>query len=297
MTEKNNTKFESSDLPGLYQSADAASLTAQSHYLFGLKAYMFFLILASIVAYFSTDSANTAILSAFLFLVSISITIWLNVMKPEDVWYNGRAVAESVKTRAWRWMMRAEPYDNTTEIEIASREFIADLKKILEQNRVLGKAIDAEASIKAPISEVMLSIRNFSYNQRAKVYKKYRVDEQALWYWRKTKYNKKMALIWFWAMIALHALAIVLLLFKIKSPSTKFPVEVVAVSASSVLSWLQTKKHKELSASYAVTAQEISLIRGESSYVNSEESLSDFVIDSENAFSREHTQWFARKKE
>jgi hypothetical protein len=297
MTDKSNAKLESSDLPGLYHSADEASLTAQNQYVLGLKAYIFFLILASLFAYFSIDSANKAIVSASLFLVSVGITIWLNVMKPEDVWYNGRAVAESVKTRAWRWMMRAEPYDNNIELEIASKEFIADLKKILEQNRVLGNAIGTEASIKAPISEGMLSIRQFPYDQRAKVYKKYRVDEQALWYWKKTKYNKKMALIWFWAMIALHALAILLLLFKIKSPSTKFPVEVVAVCASSVLSWLQTKKHKELSASYALTAQEISLIRGEASYVNSEESLSDFVIDSENAFSREHTQWFARKKE
>lgn len=289
--------FDSSDLPGLYHSADEASLAAQGRYLLGLKTYMFFLVLASLVAYLSTDSANTAIASASLFLVSIGITIWLNVKKPEDIWYNGRAVAESVKTRAWRWMMKAEPYDKNLEPELAYKEFIADLKQILEQNRSLGGAIGEGASIKEPITENMQAIRQLSYRQRADVYKKHRVDEQALWYWKKTKYNKKMATIWFSVMIALHALAIFLLLLKIKSPTTQLPVEVVAVCASSVLGWAQTKKHKELSASYALAAQEISLIRGEASYVNSEESLSDFVIDSENAFSREHTQWFARKKE
>ena len=89
-------KFESADLPGLYHAADKASLAAQTQYLLGLKAYMFFLVLASLVAYFSADSANTAIVSVSLFLVSIGITIWLNVKKPEDIWYNGRAVAESV---------------------------------------------------------------------------------------------------------------------------------------------------------------------------------------------------------
>lgn len=297
MSEKINVNFETIDLPGLYHSADEASLAAQVKYLFGLKTYMFFLVLASLVAYLSTDSANTAIASASLFLVSLGITIWLNVIKPENVWYNGRAVAESVKTRAWRWMMHAEPYDSTPEPGVASKEFIADLKQILEQNRSLGEAIGEGASVKAPISANMLSIRQLPYQQRTVVYKKSRVDEQALWYWKKTKYNKKMATIWFWVMITLHALAILLLLFKIKSPSTKLPVEVVAVCASSVLGWLQTKKHKELSASYALAAQEISLIRGEASFVNSEESLSNFVIDSENAFSREHTQWFARKKE
>jgi len=297
MPEEINVNFDSSDLPGLYHSANEASLTAQGKYLLALKAYMFFLVLASLVAYLSTDSANTAIASATLFLVSIGITIWLNVKKPEDIWYNGRAVAESVKTRAWRWMMKAEPYDNTPEHDLASKEFITDLKQILEQNRSLGEAIGEGESVKEPITENMQAIRQMPYQERAVVYKKYRVDEQALWYWKKTKYNKKMAVIWFSVMVALHALAIFLLLFKIKSPTIKLPVEVVAVCASSVLGWLQTKKHKELSASYALTAQEISLIRGEASYVNSEESLSDFVIDSENAFSREHTQWFARKKE
>jgi hypothetical protein len=297
MPEEINVNFDSSDLPGLYHSADEASLAAQGKYLLALKAYMFFLVLASLVAYFATDSANTAIASATLFLVSIGITIWLNVKKPEDIWYNGRAVAESVKTRAWRWMMKAEPYDKTPEYDIASKEFIADLKQILEQNRSLGEAIGEGESVKEPITKNMQAIREMPFNERAAVYKKHRVDEQALWYWRKTKYNKKMAAIWFSVMIAFHALAIILLLFKIKSPTLKLPVEVVAVCASSVLGWLQTKKHKELSASYALTAQEISLIRGEASYVNSEDSLSGFVIDSENAFSREHTQWFARKKE
>lgn len=297
MPQEIDINFESSDLPGLYHSADEASLTAQRNYLLGLKTYIFFLILASLVAYLSKDSANTAIVSASLFLVSIGITIWLNVKKPEDIWYNGRAVAESVKTRAWRWMMKADPYDSTPESDLASKEFISDLKQILDQNRSLGEAIGEGASVREPITENMRAIRQLPYQQRATVYKKHRVDEQALWYWKKTKYNKKMAAIWFWVMIALHALAIFLLLFKIKTPTTKFPVEVVAVCASSVLGWLQTKKHNELSTSYALATQEISLIRGEASYVSSEESLSSFVIDSENAFSREHTQWFARKKE
>ncbi len=290
-------EFSSKELPGLYQSADKASLDSQNQYLFGIKAYTFFLIVAAIVAFFANNSADTAIVSAFLFLVSIGITIWLNVIKPENIWYNGMAVAESVKTRSWRWMMRAEPYDGPEKVEVVSREFITDLKKMLEQNRSLGDTIGVESSAADAISPKMLSVRSLHFEERAKFYKKFRVDEQALWYWKKTKFNKRMATFWFWIMIALHALAILFLLYKIKAPGTRLPIEILALCASSVLSWLQTKKHKELSSSYSLTAQEISLIRGEFSYVDSDESLSKFVIDSENAFSREHTQWYARKKE
>jgi SMODS and SLOG-associating 2TM effector domain 3/SMODS and SLOG-associating 2TM effector domain 1 len=297
MIEECGIVFCSEELPGLYQSADKASLDAQKQYLLSLKAYTFFLIVASIVAFYSTDSASTAIASAIFFLISVGITIWLYINKPENIWYNGRAVAESVKTRSWRWMMKAEPYDGNADIKIASREFIADLKMMLEQNRSLGDSIGFESSTTDAISQKMLLVRSLPYKERSNFYKKHRVDEQALWYWKKTKFNKKNAAFWFWVMITLHGLAIFLLLYKIKSPDIKLPIGVIALCASSALSWLQTKKHNELSASYALAAQEISLIRGESAYIDSEESLSDFVINSENAFSREHTQWFARKKE
>jgi hypothetical protein len=71
----------------------------------------------------------------------------------------------------------------------------------------------------------------------------------------------------------------------------------LATSASAALTWLQAKKHNELSLSYVLAAQEIVLIKGEALSVNSEKKLSGFVLDAENAFSREHTQWVARKSE
>ncbi len=77
----------------------------------------------------------------------------------------------------------------------------------------------------------------------------------------------------------------------------KLPIEVLAVAASSILTWLQAKKHNELSSSYSLTAHEIILIKSETSRIESEEDFSEYIINCENAFSREHTQWFARKNE
>ncbi|MGY8905810.1 MAG: SLATT domain-containing protein [Pseudomonadales bacterium] len=69
----------------------------------------------------------------------------------------------------------------------------------------------------------------------------------------------------------------------------------VATGASAVLTWLQAKKHNELNSSHSLAAHEIVLIKSEAESVESEKSLSDFVVNSESAFSREHTQWSARK--
>ena len=64
---------------------------------------------------------------------------------------------------------------------------------------------------------------------------------------------------------------------------------------ASYLGWIQAKRFSELSASYALAAFEISLIKLQSGSIKTDEDLSRFVGDTENAFSREHTQWVARK--
>ena len=67
--------------------------------------------------------------------------------------------------------------------------------------------------------------------------------------------------------------------------------------ASSILTWLQAKKHNELSSSYSLTAHEIILIKSEVNRIENEIDFSEYIMNCENAFSREHTQWFARKNE
>ncbi len=285
------------ELPGLYQSADVASLDAQSTYFNALKSYLFLLIIAALVSFAWPVDAYGAMASAALFLVTLSILIFLRVNRPDDIWYNGRAVAESVKTRSWRWVMRAEPYENTDSVERVSKQFINDLKAILVQNRSLSNTMESSVGVEAPITDVMASIRRLSVEDRLFVYRNQRVDNQASWYAKKSQFNKRRSKQWFWASVVLHALAIAMLLYRIKDPLFALPVESVAVAAGAVLTWLQAKKHNELNSSYALTAHEIVLIKGESLDVKSEQDLSNFVLDSENAFSREHTQWTARKAE
>ena len=289
--------LDSDNLPGLYQSANQASLSSQFVYFWGLRLYLAFLVIAALVSFMWPRSWQGAIASAGLFLVTLGILIALRVKRPDDLWYNGRAVAESVKTRSWRWVMKAEPYEDTTNIEIVSRQFISDMKTILSQNRSLSHVLNTSAGINEPISTVMKGIRSLSVEERLEIYKKQRIDDQAAWYSLKSQFNKRKARQWFWVSVGLHSMAIIMLLYRIKEPCVDLPVGTVATAASAVLTWLQSKKHNELTSSYALTAHEIVLIKGEALSVNSEKELSEFVLNSETAFSREHTQWAARKAE
>jgi len=288
-------KLDDVYLPALFQASDGASLTAQSNYYLALKSYLFLLVIAALISFYYPKDSFGALASASLFLITLGILIWLKVQKPEDTWYNGRAVAESVKTRSWRWVMKAEPYDHDVSEEQIRKEFLSDLKAILDQNRSLSGHLDWQQNNGNAISEQMSSIRNLPLEERLGIYKEERVKNQADWYAKKSQFNKRRAKQWFVASIILHSVAVIMLLYRIKEPALSLPIEVVATVASAVLTWLQAKKHNELNSSYSLAAHEIVLIKSEAESVNSERSLSDFVLNSETAFSREHTQWTARK--
>ena len=281
--------------PALFQAADDASLTAQTNYYFALKSYLFLLVIAALISFYYPTDLIGALASASLFLITLCILIWLKVQKPEDTWYNGRAVAESVKTRTWRWVMKAEPYDNDVPDEQSRKEFLSDLKSILDQNRSLSGHLEAVNTNGDAISIQMSDIRSLTLEERLEIYKNERVKNQADWYAKKSQFNKRRAKQWFIVSVFLHAIAIGLLMWRITDPTLTLPIEVVATGASAILTWLQAKKHNELNSSYSLAAHEIVLIKSEAESVTSDRALSNFVVNSESAFSREHTQWSARK--
>lgn len=288
-------EMEENDFPALYIAADSASLTAQNNYFKALRRYLYLLVTAALVAFCWAHNAYGAITSAALFLITLGILVYLKVKKPEDIWYNGRAVAESVKTRTWRWIMKSEPYDEEITKELAQKKLLSDLKAIFEQNRSLSGALEWTPEIGEAISPKMIAIRALPWEERLIIYKRDRIDNQSTWYSKKSKFNKTRAKQWLVALISLHSVAALMLLYRIKEPATALPIVVLAVAASAVLTWVQAKKHNELNSSYSLAAHEIVLIKGESVSVQNESDLSEFVINSESAFSREHTQWAASK--
>ena len=294
-----NINIHDKDLPGLYQSADSASIKEQKKYFKGITWYLILLIVAALFAYISDGMEHpiSKIISTILFLATMSIMIWLRVSRPDNIWYNGRAVAESVKTRTWRWMMRAEPYVDCDNIMTVQKHFVNDLRTILKQNENLIGKLEVSASIEEPISDKMVQVRKLELKERFDLYRQERITNQALWYSKKAKFNKLKAKSWFITTTGLHAIAIILLLYNIYEPTLKLPIGVIAVAASSVLTWLQSKKHNELSSSYSLTAHEIILIKSEITRIEKDADFSDYIMNCENAFSREHTQWFARKNE
>ena len=203
-------------------------MKAQSDYFNALILYLLLLILAAFVSFAYPSNVYAAIGSASLFLVTSGILIWLQVQKPEDIWYNGRAVAELVKTRTWRWIMKAEPYDKDVSEDQAKIEFLNDLNAILYQNTSLSHFLEWTPDLGEAISDKMVSIRGTSWSKRLETYIEDRIDNQSHWYSKKAHLNQHLAKRWFIVSIILHSSAILLLLYRIKEPTSSCPIEVVA---------------------------------------------------------------------
>ena len=153
-----------------------------------------------------------------------------------------------------------------------------------------------EASDEEQVTNFMLTMRANSLEERKQYYLKNRINEQSTWYAKKASYNKSQGKIWFGILIGAQAAAIILILLRIAYPEWGYlPTEMFVVGAGGALTWVQVKRFRELTAAYGITAHEIGIIKGEVAFIKTKEGFSNFVKDSENAFSREHTQWVARK--
>lgn len=134
------------------------------------------------------------------------------------------------------------------------------------------------------------------FAEKKQFYLENRIDDQRRWYANKSGDNRKASKKYFMLLCAVYAIAIILLLIRIASPATPFlPIDVFAVVASAIIGWIQIKRFNELASAYGLTAHEVGIIKSCYESVKTSEHLSGFVSDAENAFSREHTQWAARR--
>lgn len=285
--------MDDNDFPALYRSANKESLKAQRHFFIALSIHLLLLFLAAVMSVANYPEAVAAIAQAAVLLGALFCSIYLAVRRPDRLWYSARALAESVKTMTWRYASRAEPFD--VGDDLARAEFRKKLKLAVEQNLDVIKTL-TEYLTESQISQKLDQLRAKSLEERLEAYRQGRVDNQLSWYAGKAKFNRTASTWAFGTLIAVNALAVGFALTKIQFPTAPYwPTDAFVTLAACVLTWMQAKRFSELAASYSLTAHEINLIRESMAEVKTEKAFSEFVGDAENAFSREHTQWIARK--
>lgn len=300
MTDDQSITIDDRDMPAMFRSADRASAESQRTFLLCMATDLTLIVAASVLGAFSFSSATAksslALVSAILMSVGLLLTLYIRSQKFEQSWYDGRAVAESVKTRAWRFMTCSEPYRETLTKAEASSLFVKTLQEVMQERKAFSASLGDDTSLTPQISPKMLAVRQMSLPERKSIYLSQRINDQRKWYSSKSKMNKKSARVWFNAIMLSQAFALFSSLALIRWPN--LPVNVstfFAAAAAACIAWLQLKRHQELSNSYGLAAQELGLIAEQAQSITAPDKLSAFILDAENAISREHTLWIARR--
>jgi len=285
--------MKDTDYPALYMAADLAAQENQHSFLFALAGNLLSLGIAAALSVVNYDAQWFGILQAAVLLGSVALTIFLATREPQRLWYGTRALAESVKTITWRFMMRAEPFEG--DDAEARQHFVAALREIFNSNQqVSAQAVKMQDGHQ--ITDMMLSNRLLSLTERKALYIRERIDKQHQWYMEKARQNVRASKSWFYGLVAVNGAAILFAFGRTMFPGVDhWPTDFFVVASGSIMAWLQTKRFQELGGSYTLTAHEIGLLRADMPEVEDERTFSVFVADSENAFSREHTQWVARR--
>lgn len=284
-------------LPELFWAADGASLQGQRKTV-AMSRFQLVLLTAAAVAG-SADTPWVAALSAVLFFLAMCASGLANVHNPQGLWYEGRAVAESVKTLAWKYAVRADAYTPPpTAMDDAESLYRLQLTGVLHAFR-RSRAVPPGA--RADVTEAMQRLRGAPLAVRRDVYLRERVQNQHDWYLGKARYCERAARITGFLSVALPLVGVLLSVPRIQGDFSYDILGAIAALAASSTAWAQLRQYQPLASAYRLAADELELIRVQLAAMDlsapdAEEQWARLARDAEDAVSREHTTWQARRE-
>ena len=282
-----------SDLPGFFRDADEASGRGQRRTLFWSAVRLFSAIVAAFGSALTLHVGRVnvwACIAMVGFALAFAAEIVLAAQQPERDWYSGRAVAESVKTLAWRYAVGGAPFSRSLPDAEAGQLMRERLAEIVTKGRDRIVLASGDPDITAKMRE----LRNMTFADRRFAYLNGRIDDQRIWYAQNAARNSGRALKLRVMLIVGEMLAVILAAGRAFGV---WEVDMSGVLASIVASgaaWLGLRQYSNLTSAYSVAASELSLLHG--NLVDaSDGNWARAVADAEEAISREHTMWLASR--
>lgn len=290
------------DLPGIYYSASEASQSAQRTFLLLIKINIGLLVLLAVISAINISSVEKQyqyllpLSSSILMVICIIITFATDVGKYEKKWYDGRAIAESLKTLSWKFMMKAEPFFGLSRDD-AEAKFLNDFREIKNAIRPTGELFGGNTEANEhQLTDKMRQVYATDLDTRKGTYEKNRINGQKKWYKNNSGINSSKAGRFFWIIIGLQIFTVIAAVLMISVHDPIFnPTGLIATAVAVLMTWMQVKQYRNLAESYGITSTELSLIEDTIPNITTNERFSSFVAESETAISREHTLWRARR--
>jgi hypothetical protein len=287
-----------SAFPVLYQAADRNSLDGQRRYLAASRLRLAMLVVAAAFGLFTWRTSGGDIVGiglAVAFVVALLAELYLLQARPDRLWYDGRAAAESAKTLTWRYLVGGSPFGRTEVSDREAERLMLDrLRQIAGDLR--GVHLVPTSGAAEQVGPEMRRLRSLPLDERRELYRSERIHGQQDWYARGARWNERRATQWSLVLTSLYALGLAGAVLK---ATGGFLVDLgglgglVSAVAATGAAWVQTKQHQTLANAYAVASQELSAISAQLDWASGEKEWAHFVAQAERAISREHTLWRA----
>jgi hypothetical protein len=281
------------DLPGFWSDADTASLAGQKWSLRYSKARLFGVLLAAFGGALTwmldkVDMAAVVIGVGFLIALASELATWVH--QPDRDWYSGRALAESAKTLAWRFAVRADPFPE----DMPEAEARVILRQRLDEVSAEARDRVTIGSLDPIVTPAMIELRRSPFQVRKTAYIEDRTEEQQKWYARKAKSNAKAATGWRIVLVVSEVVALVLAALRVTGGWTIDFAGLFSAFIAAGAAWMALKQHSPLASAYSTAATELAIQADRISDLSQQE-WATAIADAEEAISREHTLWLASR--
>ncbi|MDN3253996.1 DUF4231 domain-containing protein [Streptomyces mutabilis] len=276
------------DLPVVFRSSDSASLGGQRNYIRGTKLRLTLAVAAAVCG--ALDQRAAVVGLVVVFVLTICAEVWLLTERPEQSWYDGRALAESTKTLAWRFAVGGAPFPADLPRPDAHRRFQRRLGELLREAPVSSLAPVGSIAV----TDAMNTLRSRSFADRKEAYLRHRIEDQQRWYTAKAASNVRNARRWRFVLIGVEGLGLTAAVLRLLELFTFDLAGILAAVLGAGSAWLAVRQHETLGRAYTFAATELSVIHERLTHAD-EEAWAGEVSDAEEAISREHTMWRASR--
>jgi hypothetical protein len=281
--------------PALFAAADECSAKKQREHLRLTGASLISLLIAAVAGTWSWEVGGRnfdvmAAISAAAFLLALVVTLLQRGRRPERQWFDARALAESAKTTAWRYMMGVPPFNGPDADTVATDR----MRELVEEVKDLDDAIVPAHASGEQVTKEMRETRNRPLAERDATYRSERLEDQQAWYTGEAQKNERLQNRWSWILAGAQLTALLLAVARVAGLIHFDGLAIAAALLAGGAAWVQVKRYAELSRAYSYAALELSAVPR--APATSEDDLHEIVEATEGAISREHTMWVARRR-